>query len=231
MLTKGDFHIHSTASDGKLSPKEIVITAKERGIDTIAITDHNTMGGIKEAAEAGKIYGVSVIPGVELSTRYYHESIHLLGYFKNNQYDNSTLEEILKLVKTHRIRKIRAVLSSVTKSEVSGNHLSVFEGMYLLKAFNAAVVLAHPVRINERYLNELLDIPFDGIEAKYCRSNANDTLRFINIALSRFSFYTGGSDFHTSNINDVKHSLIGEPHLNSLEIQNFIKKSGVLLLS
>lgn len=228
MLTKGDFHIHSTASDGELSPKEIIITAKERGLDTISITDHNTVTGIKEAVETGKTYGVFVIPAVELSTRYNHESIHLLGYFKNNQYNNSTFEQVLKLVKTHQTRKIKTVLNKGANIEVLRDHLSVVEGMNLLRAFGATVVLAHPVRINPKYLNEILNIPFDGIEAKYCRSSTNDTLKFINIALSRFSFYTGGSDFHTNNRKDIKHSIIGEPYLNSSEIESFFKKSGIL---
>ena len=231
MLTKGDFHIHSTASDGELSPKEIILNAKDRGIDTIAITDHNSVSGIKGAVEAGKIYGVSVVPAVELSTRYNHESIHILGYFKNNQYNNNTFQEILKLVKTHHTEKIRTILSKGAKLEASGGHLSVTEGITLLRVFGAAVVLAHPVRINSKYIDEILKFPFDGIEARYCRSSANDTIKFINIALSKFSFYTAGSDFHTSNRKDTKHSLIGDPHLNSAEIKVFLKKSGASLLS
>ena len=236
MFTKGDFHIHSTASDGELSPKEIIIAAKERGIDTIAITDHNTIAGVKEAIEAGKVYGVSVIPAVELSTRYFHQSVHLLGYFKNNQYNNTTFVEVLKLVKTHRIKNIKPILNNRTAidrtaAEDSGRHLTIIEGMNLLRTFGAAVVLAHPVRINPKYLNDILNLPFDGIEARYCHSSAEDTLKFINIALSKFSFYTGGSDFHTNNRKDIKHSLIGEPCLNSSEIQKFLNSSGVLQFS
>lgn len=231
MLTNGDFHIHSNASDGDLSPKDIIITAKERGIDTIAITDHNTTNGIKEAAKAGKQYGVSVIPAIELSTRYNHNSIHILGYFKNMLYTDSTFEELIKLVKTHRIKKARNILRSFITIEHSGDYLSVYEGLYLLRTFGASVVLAHPMRINPKYLNEILNIPFDGIEAKYSKTSYTHTSYFINIASKQFSFYTGGSDFHTNNKKDIKHSLIGEPSLNSEEIQIFLEKSGVILLS
>lgn len=230
MLTKGDFHIHSTASDGDLSPSDIIITANERGIDTIAITDHNTTSGIKEAAYVGKQYGVSVIPAIELSTRYKHERIHLLGYFKNILYTDSTFEELIKLVKTHKIKQARTILRSFITTESSGDYLSVYEGLHLLRTFGASVVLAHPMRINQKYLNQILNIPFDGIEAKYCRTNYKDTSYFINIASTRFSFYTAGSDFHTNNIKDIKHSLIGEPSLNSSEIEMFLKKSGAMVL-
>ncbi|WP_411682409.1 PHP domain-containing protein [Clostridium thailandense] len=47
---KGDLHIHSNASDGYLSPKQIIILAKSRGVDTIAISDHNSVGGISEGS-------------------------------------------------------------------------------------------------------------------------------------------------------------------------------------
>ncbi|BCS88915.1 PHP domain-containing protein [Pseudodesulfovibrio sediminis] len=62
-----DLHTHTTASDGTLSPRELVKLAKESGLSAIAITDHDTLQGIPEALEAGEEYGVEVIPGAELS--------------------------------------------------------------------------------------------------------------------------------------------------------------------
>lgn len=62
-----DLHTHSTASDGTMSPTELVKHAKEVGLDAIALTDHDTFSGVAEAVEAGKKYGVEVIPGAELS--------------------------------------------------------------------------------------------------------------------------------------------------------------------
>lgn len=85
MYTKGDFHIHSTESDGELKPGEIILLAKERKIDIIALTDHNTVSGNKQAIKVGKIHGVKVIPGIELSTRYKGNRVHILGYFKDNR--------------------------------------------------------------------------------------------------------------------------------------------------
>lgn len=82
MCTKGDFHIHTIISDGYYTPTEVVIMAKEAGLDIIAITDHNTIDGIEEALEAGEKTGVKVIPGIELSTRYKGRKVHVLGYFK-----------------------------------------------------------------------------------------------------------------------------------------------------
>ncbi|WP_316896333.1 PHP domain-containing protein [Pseudodesulfovibrio indicus] len=62
-----DLHTHTTASDGTLSPTELVKLAKESGLDAVAITDHDTFQGVAEALEAGKKYGIEVIPGTELS--------------------------------------------------------------------------------------------------------------------------------------------------------------------
>ena len=62
-----DLHIHTTFSDGALSPTEVVSYASKVGLSAISITDHDCVDGISEAIEAGKKYGVEVIPGIELS--------------------------------------------------------------------------------------------------------------------------------------------------------------------
>jgi 3',5'-nucleoside bisphosphate phosphatase len=230
MLTKGDFHIHSTASDGCLRPKEILVTAKSRGIDILAITDHNSTKGIEEAAISCKQYQISVIPAVELSTRYKNESIHLLGYFRNTKYQQSTFQNVLEAVKAHNVNDIRKLLKSHTDTSGTSRYLSVSEGIKLLRLFGATVVLAHPVRISKNNLAEIINMKLDGLEAKYCFSSVKDTSYFINLASANFSFYTGGSDFHTDKKKDPKHSIIGEPHLNATEIKRFLKKSRVIIL-
>lgn len=207
-----------------------MILEKSRGIDTIAISDHNSIDGVAEASEAGKKYGVSIIPAVELSTRFNNESIHILGYFKNKKFNGNDFKQILKLVRMHEVKALKKVLLGYRKRKYSNKYLSSSDGIYLLKSFGAAVVLAHPVRISEKNLPSLLNMPFDGIEAKYCRCNDYCTNFFINIALKRFSFYTGGSDFHTDKVSNDKHCLIGEPYLESAEILSFLKNSGALVL-
>ncbi|WP_370223710.1 PHP domain-containing protein [Cytobacillus sp.] len=82
VVEKGNFdlHLHTTASDGKYSPSEVVQMAAEKGMNTIAITDHDTTKGIAEAINAGKAFGITVIPGIELSTKYKDKTIDILGY-------------------------------------------------------------------------------------------------------------------------------------------------------
>lgn len=74
-----DLHTHSTASDGQYSPAELVGLAREAGVEVLALTDHDTVDGVAEAMEAGRVFGVQVIPGIELSAREYN-TFHILGY-------------------------------------------------------------------------------------------------------------------------------------------------------
>lgn len=76
-----DLHCHTTASDGTVSPADLVRHAAERGVDVIAITDHDTVAGVAEGLRAGAELGVRVIPGIELSTRHDTRDVHILGYF------------------------------------------------------------------------------------------------------------------------------------------------------
>lgn len=76
-----DLHVHTTESDGTLSPGETVEYAAKKGLSAIAVTDHDTTGGVKEAAAAGLRLGVELIAGIEVSTDYKGHGVHILGYF------------------------------------------------------------------------------------------------------------------------------------------------------
>ena len=75
-----DLHTHSTASDGSMSPAELVRHAKEKGLSAIALTDHDTVDGVSEALGEGARVGIEVIPGIEISADFKPE-MHILGYF------------------------------------------------------------------------------------------------------------------------------------------------------
>ena len=79
---KADLHLHTTASVGRLEPKDIVSLAVKVGLDVIAITDHDTIDGITSALAAAKAFpSLMVIPGVEINTDVPHGEVHALGYF------------------------------------------------------------------------------------------------------------------------------------------------------
>ncbi|MCI8298825.1 MAG: PHP domain-containing protein [Lachnospiraceae bacterium] len=76
-----DLHTHSTCSDGTLTPEELMYHAKERGLSAIALTDHDTVCGIARARPLARSLGLELVPGIELSTDYEHQEVHILGYF------------------------------------------------------------------------------------------------------------------------------------------------------
>ena len=76
-----DLHTHTNHSDGTFAPAELVELALRRGLDVVAITDHDTTDGIDEAAAAGGAFGVEVVPGVELSAEYQGTSVHVLCFW------------------------------------------------------------------------------------------------------------------------------------------------------
>lgn len=79
-MTRVDLHLHSTASDGRLSPAEVVREAAERGLAGISLTDHDTVAGLEEAAAEAERRGIRFLPGAELSANEPGRSIHLLAY-------------------------------------------------------------------------------------------------------------------------------------------------------
>lgn len=76
-----DLHVHSTYSDGTLTPAELVTHAKQMGLSAMALTDHDTIAGVEEAVAAGKSQDIEIIPGVELSTFFDEKEIHIVGLY------------------------------------------------------------------------------------------------------------------------------------------------------
>jgi predicted metal-dependent phosphoesterase TrpH len=109
---KAEFHCHTTSSDGKLSPTEVVKRAKSKGIEYLAITDHDNTEGIYEALEAAKLYGIKLIPGIELSCNN-KESVHVLGYFRDNSYKNETLQKFLRDLKSSRLARAKSIVDKL----------------------------------------------------------------------------------------------------------------------
>ena len=98
-----DLHTHTTASDGSLSPAELVQTAHDIGLTALAVTDHDTLAGLAEAAGAARELGLDFLPGVELSVEDSDGRFHLLGY----GFDPESTELGDKLLDLRRSRAAR----------------------------------------------------------------------------------------------------------------------------
>jgi hypothetical protein len=98
-----DLHTHSDRSDGTFTPSEVVRHAAERGLDVVALTDHDTTAGIEEALAAGRELGVEVVPGVEFSAEHQGTSVHVLCYWMD--VEDASLQEELGRLRDDRFRR------------------------------------------------------------------------------------------------------------------------------
>lgn len=78
---KIDLHLHTTASDGRCSPTELVARAAVAGVTVMAVTDHDTMAGVAEAQAAARMHAIDVVPGIEITAVEQGRDVHVLGYF------------------------------------------------------------------------------------------------------------------------------------------------------
>ena len=112
-MFKCDLHNHSICSDGRFNPKEIIEMAKKRNLDYISLTDHDTLTGINEAILEAEKLKINFIPGIELSTEYNGESIHVLGFFNKKDYNNPKLNKILADLKEKRISRAYKIVENL----------------------------------------------------------------------------------------------------------------------
>nr|WP_302637593.1 PHP domain-containing protein [uncultured Clostridium sp.] len=114
-MTICDLHTHSTASDGTSSPAEVVKRAKAANVKYLALTDHDTVSGIEEALDAAKGLEITFIPGIELSTYFNKESVHVLGFFKGDGYTDTELIDFLNSIKRKRIERAEKIVENLAK--------------------------------------------------------------------------------------------------------------------
>lgn len=128
-----DLHCHSTMSDGALRPAEVVARAAQRGVDVLALTDHDVVAGLDEAREAARSAGIRFIDGVEISVTWRGKTIHVVGL--NVGGGLRELEQQLAHVRAGRLSRAKEMGQDLEKAGVTG----AFEGA-LRHAGNPAMV-------------------------------------------------------------------------------------------
>jgi 3',5'-nucleoside bisphosphate phosphatase len=106
-----DLHTHTNRSDGTFAPAELVSLASERGLEVVAITDHDTTDGLPEATAAGARLGVDVIPGVEFSSEHLGNSVHVLCYWMDPA--SEELREELRRLQLERFHRGELMVSKL----------------------------------------------------------------------------------------------------------------------
>ena len=110
-MVKVDLHLHTTYSDGTLTPNELVQLALKNNLEIISITDHDCTDGIDEAMLASLNRNLTVIPGIELNTDTEDGEIHVLGYFID--YQNKDLQKLLIECRNSRVERARMMVEKL----------------------------------------------------------------------------------------------------------------------
>lgn len=124
MQKKVDLHLHTSFSDGDLSPEEVVVEAQKQGFSAISICDHDCIDGVERAIRTGRKYGVKVIPGVEITAEKEALELHILGYFID--YKDKNLKEALSLVRQSREKRIYNMIDELKEFDINISPEAVF---------------------------------------------------------------------------------------------------------
>jgi len=108
-----DLHLHSTVSDGRLSPSELVRFAHAQGVTTMALSDHDATDGVDDATRTGEELGIRVIPAIELSTDLPGASIHVLGLFLNHH--DPAFQETLRGFRDARLERAEQMVTALQR--------------------------------------------------------------------------------------------------------------------
>ena len=148
-----DLHTHSTASDGTLTPEELVNEAYRAGITTLALTDHDTTAGLLRAKMAATKLGIRFIPGIELSTTWNGKNFHIVGL--NINIDCPSLRHIINVIGSIRERRALEISHNLNKHGIN----YALEGTLAI-AGGGMITRNHFARflINEGYARNTRDV-------------------------------------------------------------------------
>lgn len=109
-----DFHCHSTASDGALSPADLVARAAGAGVEVLALTDHDTLAGWPEASAAAVQHGIKMIPGIEVSVQWETRELHIVGLAFDPEHP--AMLELVEYQQTARVRRAQKIGERLDKA-------------------------------------------------------------------------------------------------------------------
>lgn len=106
-----DLHLHSAVSDGTEPPADVMAAAHRHGLRTVALTDHDTTSGWAEAAEAATSLGMTLLPGMELSSRWEWRSVHVLAYLVDP--DDAPLRALTERIRDSRLTRAQEMAARI----------------------------------------------------------------------------------------------------------------------
>lgn len=120
-----DLHLHTTASDGRCTPSELVSRAATAGLTTMAVTDHDTVGGCRAAASAAAAAGITFVPGIEITAIRSGGDVHVLGYFVD--IESPSLRSFLEIQRARRVERVREMIARLRSLGVELDERAVLQ--------------------------------------------------------------------------------------------------------
>jgi hypothetical protein len=146
-----DLHSHSTASDGVLSPRDLIQRAAQQGVQALALTDHDEVSGLTEAATAAQEHGIELIPGVEISVTWQGRTVHIVGL--KVDIGHPDLLAGLASNRGGRDERARRIAEALAKVGISG----AYEGAYALAGNKQLISRTHFARflVEKKHVKDL----------------------------------------------------------------------------
>ncbi len=209
-----DLHAHTTASDGTLSPRELVSAAARRGVRVLAVTDHDSTDGLRDAFdEAAKHPPLTIVPGLEINCDAPGAAgaeVHVLGYYVDHEagwfQDFLREQRVERVARVHRIvaRYVRSVREAFDRylhangpANVPRKRLTPVEAVRIIRRAHGVPVFAHPgLADRDALIPELVEAGLMGIEAIYAEHSAAQTAHYKDVCRAHGLVATGGSDYH-----------------------------------
>lgn len=162
-MPKIDLHIHSTASDGRYQPRDIVYLAVERGVQVIALADHDTIDGIAPALAAARLFPeLKLIPAIEISTDLPGDEVHILGYFLDHTHP--VLQAQLEKMRQSRIERAKKMIAKL-------NDMGMAIGWEQVQKFSGGKTIGRP-HIAQALIEKGYIATFQEAFTKYIGRNA-----------------------------------------------------------
>jgi 3',5'-nucleoside bisphosphate phosphatase len=153
-----DLHCHSTASDGALTPTELVLRAHEQGVTALALTDHDTTSGLPEAQACADTLAMRLIPGIELSTNWQGKCLHVVGLSIDPTFP--PLAEASHNLQVTRLQRAEKIAHKLEKKHISGALEAVIkaagEGMITRTHFADFLLAQHHVSTQQEAFDRYL---------------------------------------------------------------------------
>lgn len=221
-----DYHIHTSASDGKYDPEKVVRLSQKQGMKSISITDHHTFGGIRKIMEDGIdgiVENIDLIPGIEIEAGNKTKMFHLLAYFKDLPPEGAA-KEILGSMQKSFLHKMKRYLGSnlISRQEIEKAILVIKK----VKNLGGMPVLAHPFTLGlernrlDELVKTLVDSGLEGLEIY----NSRDRLRKLNTKADNEFLLQLADEYKLVKIAGSDYHGKGETEIGSIPIQYCFKE-------